>query len=124
MSDNISIFCESFGDRPVVYRLTDFKTNEYRNLVGGEVFENEENNPMMGYRGAIRYINDKEVFELEINAIKHVLKKYDNLIIMIPFVRTPNELRDVISILNDYEISISNEHKIWMMVEVLSLIHI
>ena len=45
---------------------------------------------MMGYRGAIRYINDKEVFELEINAIKHVLKKYDNLIIMIPFVRTPN----------------------------------
>ena len=120
LSDNISIFCESFGERPVVYRLTDFKTNEYRNLKGGEKYESEENNPMMGYRGAIRYINDKDVFELEINAIKHVLKKYNNLIIMIPFVRTPNELRKVISILSNYEISISNGHKIWMMVELPS----
>ena len=120
LSDNISIFCESFGERPVVYRLTDFKTNEYRNLKGGELFENTESNPMMGYRGAIRYINDTDVFELEVNAIKHVLRKYNNLIIMIPFVRTPNELREVISILNNYDISIGKGHKIWMMVEVPS----
>ena len=78
LSDNISIFCESFGERPVVYRLTDFKTNEYRNLKGGELFENDESNPMMGYRGAIRYINDTDVFELEVNAIKQVLRKYNN----------------------------------------------
>ena len=120
LSDNISIFCESFGERPVVYRLTDFKTNEYRNLKGGELFENDESNPMMGYRGAIRYINDTDVFELEVNAIKQVLRKYNNLIIMIPFVRTPNELREVISILNNYDISIGKGHKIWMMVEVPS----
>ena len=63
LSDNISIFCESFGKRPVVYRLTDFKTNEYKNLVGGSEFEDDENNPMMGYRGAIRYINDPDVFQ-------------------------------------------------------------
>ena len=120
LAENISIFCESFGNRPVVYRLTDFKTNEYKNLKGGEDFEDDENNPMMGYRGAIRYINDTEVFQLEINAIKNVLRKYSNLIIMVPFVRTPAELRQVMDILNQNDISASLGHKIWMMVEVPS----
>tara|TARA_B110000263_G_scaffold229122_1_gene222638 strand:- start:92 stop:1021 length:930 start_codon:yes stop_codon:yes gene_type:complete len=120
LADNISIFCESFTDRPVVYRLTDFKTNEYKNLRGGEEFEDDENNPMMGYRGAIRYINDPEVFEMEINAIKNVLKKYDNLVIMVPFVRTPHELRKVMNILEGYDISAIKGHKIWMMVEIPS----
>jgi len=56
------MFCKAFGERPVVYRASDFKTNEYRNLVGGKAYEPEESNPMLGFRGAFRYVHDPEVF--------------------------------------------------------------
>ncbi|MDQ5900675.1 MAG: pyruvate, water dikinase, partial [Patescibacteria group bacterium] len=95
-------FCTPFNPRPVVYRASDFKTNEYRGLVGGKEYEPVEPNPMLGYRGAFRYIHDAEVFELELEAIKYVRNKLNlkNLSLMIPFVRTVKELREVKKILS------------------------
>ena len=73
----------------MVYRTTDFKTNEYSGLKGGEKYEESEENPMIGYRGASRYITrHREVFQLEMAAIKRVREQYKNLWVMIPFVRT------------------------------------
>ena len=67
-------FARAFNPRPVVYRTTDFKTNEYRKLTGGQEFEEVEENPMLGYRGASHYITDIDTFKLEIEAIKRVRK--------------------------------------------------
>src|SRR3989344_8384833 len=60
LTEGIKIFCEAFSPRPVIYRATDFKTNEYRNLVGGHAYEPIEPNPMLGFRGAARYVADSE----------------------------------------------------------------
>ncbi|MGH2608542.1 MAG: phosphoenolpyruvate synthase, partial [Tepidiformaceae bacterium] len=79
LAEGIAQFCHSFAPRPVVYRLTDFKTNEYANLRGGENFEPTEENPMIGFRGASRYIKEPDVFHLEIEAIKAVRREHRNL---------------------------------------------
>ncbi len=122
LSSNIKIFCEYFYPRPVVYRALDFKTNEYRNLVGGKAYEPEEENPFMGYRGAFRYLNDPAVFELELEAIKKTRTKYkmNNLSLMIPFCRTPEELREVKKIIVASGLSRSSSFKLWLMVEIPS----
>lgn len=122
LADNLEIFCRAFNSKPVVYRATDFKTNEYRNLVGGKEFEPTEPNPMLGYRGAYRYISDKEVFNLELDAIKEVRNKrgHDNLWLMIPFVRTPRELEMVKKIITSAGLRRSDSFKLWMMVEIPS----
>jgi pyruvate,water dikinase len=112
-------FCEAFSpDRPVVYRATDFKTNEYRHLIGGEEFEPEEENPLLGYRGAYRYMTDQRVFELEIEAIKQVRAKYTNLWMMIPFVRSVKEFQEVRRILYKNGLRRSSTFKLWMMAEI------
>ncbi len=113
-------FAKAFSPRPVVYRTTDFKTNEYRELTGGQEFEEVEENPMIGYRGASRYITDIDVFKLEIEAIKRCRKDYKNLWVMIPFVRTVNELRQTVKILKQEGLKRSSDFKLWMMVEVPS----
>lgn len=120
LSDNLAVFCEAFSPRPVVYRATDFRTNEYRNLKGGREFEPEEANPMLGFRGCYRYISDPAVFELELAAIKRVRHKMNlkNLWLMIPFVHTPQELAEVKKIIVSQGLSRSNTFKIWMMVEI------
>lgn len=120
LSDQLETFCSAFGSRPVVYRATDFKTNEYRSLKGGKEFEPEEPNPMLGYRGAVRYIGTPEVFELELEAIKEVRNKrgHKNLWLMIPFVRTPKELLDVKKIVVGSGLARSPSFQIWMMVEI------
>ncbi len=118
LSSNISVFCESFSPRPVVYRATDFKTNEYRNLIGGKAFEPAEENPFLGFRGAFRYITNPEVFELELKAIKEVRKKYNNLWLMIPFCRTPQELQQVKKIIASQGLIRSSTFKLWLMVEI------
>jgi pyruvate,water dikinase len=104
----------------VVYRTNDFKTNEYRALKGGEQYEQQEENPMLGYRGASRYITDIATFKLELAAIKKVREKYNNLWVMIPFVRTVKELARTIEIMADEGLRRSDDFKIWMMVEVPS----
>jgi len=93
-------FVKPFSPRPVIYRATDFKTNEYRNLKGGAEFEPKEENPMLGFRGASRYIADPEEFMLELEAIANIWKMgYCNLHLMIPFIRRPWELIQIKSMI-------------------------
>jgi len=119
---NLRIFCEQFWPKPVVYRATDFKTNEYRSLVGGKQFEQEEINPMLGFRGSARYIANEAVFEMELEAVKETRNKwgFKNLWLMIPFVRIPRELQEVKKIITSCGLSRSPSFKLWMMVEVPS----
>ncbi|MBI4498373.1 MAG: phosphoenolpyruvate synthase [Chloroflexi bacterium] len=120
LAEGLTTFARSFAPRPVVYRTTDFKTNEYRNLRGGEKYEGEEENPMLGYRGASRYTKDVEVFKLEIEAIKRVRRTYKNLWVMIPFVRTVEELANTKRLLSKYGLRRSESFKLWMMAEIPS----
>lgn len=119
LSLGMETICEAMNPRPVVYRASDFRTNEFRNLKGGDLYEPEEDNPMLGFRGAARYIADPRVFELELEAIKHVRNKKNlkNLHLMIPFVRSPAELLAVKKIVSASGLSRSASFKLWMMVE-------
>ncbi len=117
LADDLTTFCRAFSPRPVVYRTTDFKTNEYRALPGGKAWEPEEPNPMLGYRGAFRYIADPEVFTLELQAIKKVRQRYKNLWVMIPYVRSPEELAAVRRMVAAEGLFDSLSFKFWMMVE-------
>jgi len=120
LAEGIGKICAAFGERPVVYRATDFKTNEYSHLKGGEAYEPQEPNPMLGYRGAYRYIHDADVFELELEAIKQVRNKmgYKNLWLMIPFVRNVKELQEVKKIVIASGLPRTQTFKLWMMVEI------
>ncbi len=122
LAQGIEQFCKTFTPRPVIYRTSDFKTNEYRNLIGGKDYEPVEPNPMLGYRGVFRYIHDPHVFELELEAIKLVRNKrgYKNLWIMLPFVRTVKELIEVKKIISVSGLHRSPSFKLWMMVEIPS----
>ena len=120
LADGLTIFAKAFYPRQVVYRTNDFKSNEYRALIGGEEYEEIEENPMLGYRGASRYITDIETFKLELEAIKKVRKEYNNLWIMIPFIRTVPELKRTLEIINGEDLIQTDDFKIWMMVEVPS----
>ncbi|MFC2001503.1 phosphoenolpyruvate synthase [Chloroflexota bacterium] len=120
LAEGLTTFAKAFHPRRVVYRTNDFKTNEYRALKGGEAYEEIEENPMIGYRGASRYITDIETFKLEIAAIKKVRETYKNLWVMIPFVRTVNELTQTIKIMEAEGLKRSEDFKLWMMVEVPS----
>ncbi|MFA6513245.1 MAG: phosphoenolpyruvate synthase [Patescibacteria group bacterium] len=121
LSKELMRFVGPFSPRPVVYRATDFKTNEYRNLKGGKEFEPHEENPMLGFRGAYRYIANPEVFEMELAAIKKIWEKgYRNLHLMIPFVRVPWELIKIKQIVEKSGLLSYPEFKLWIMVEVPS----
>jgi pyruvate,water dikinase len=122
LTEGMRTICGAFHPRPVVYRATDFKTNEYKNLKGGKEFEPAENNPMIGYRGASRYIKEPDLFNLELEAIKKVRNKFDmkNLWLMIPFVRTIEEMEKVMKLVTDAGLEQTNDFKLWMMVEIPS----
>ncbi|MEW6329615.1 MAG: phosphoenolpyruvate synthase, partial [Candidatus Micrarchaeota archaeon] len=122
LAEGMRTFAAAFYPRPVVYRATDFKTNEYRNLKGGEKYEPEEANPMMGYRGCARYIAEPDVFKLELLAMKKAREEYGmkNLWLMIPFVRRIGEIRAIKEILKANEIHHTRDFKLWIMVEVPS----
>jgi len=120
LAQGVGTFAKAFKPRPVVYRTNDFKTNEYRELTGGQEYESMEENPMLGYRGASRYIIDIDVFKLELEAIKKVRQNYKNLWVMIPFVRTVDELARTKEIMESEGLKRSEDFKLWMMVEVPS----
>jgi pyruvate,water dikinase len=120
LAQGLNSFAKAFYPRPVVYRTSDFKTNEYRNLKGGEEYEQAEENPMLGYRGCSRYIRELDVFKLEIEAIKKVREKHNNLWVMIPFVRLPRAMAQVKEILEAEGLHSSPDFKLWMMAEVPS----
>ena len=92
-----------FFPKPVIVRMSDFKSNEYSSLIGGQQYEPKEENPMLGFRGASRYVADsfRECFGLECRAFKHARDEMGlaNLEIMIPFVRTPMEAKQVVELL-------------------------
>ena len=114
----INAFAKAFDPRPVVYRTNDFKTNEYRALKGGKRYEEVEENPMLGYRGASRYVAEPDIFDLEIEAIKRVREEYKNLWVMIPFVRTVDGMKRIKEHLEFRGLNSSDDFKLWMMVEV------
>ncbi len=110
---------------PVIVRMSDFKTNEYANLIGGQLFEPDEENPMMGWRGAARYYSADyaDGFALECQALRMARQGmgFDNIIAMIPFCRTPNEGREVLKIMAEQGLK-QGEHglKVYVMAEVPS----
>jgi len=120
LADGLTKFTKAFHPRQVVYRTNDFKTNEYRALKGGDPYEEVEENPMLGYRGASRYITDIATFKLELAAIKKVREKYNNLWVMIPFVRTVSELERTVKIMEEEGLTRSDTFKLWLMVEIPS----
>ncbi len=124
LSEGMRKIASAFDPRPVIYRATDFKTNEYANLTGGDLYEPDEENPMIGYRGAARYIREPDLFELELRALERVREDHPNLHLMIPFVRTPAEMAQVVRQIDDYGLqrnaAAPGGFQLWMMVEVPS----
>ena len=120
LAEGLEEFCRAFYPRPIIYRFTDFKTNEYRLLEGGDEFEPKEENPLIGYRGCDRYLQDGDVFKLELEAIKMVREKFawKNLHVMVPFVRTVSELREVKEIINQSGLRRGPNFNLYMMCEI------
>jgi len=125
LAEGIATLGAAFAPKPVIVRLSDFKSNEYANLLGGELYEPDEENPMIGFRGASRYISStfSDCFKLECNAIKYVrnIMGLTNVWIMIPFIRTVGEARRIIRSLRENGLERGkNRLKIMMMCEVPS----
>lgn len=106
LAEGVATIAASFWGKPVIVRLSDFKSNEYKKLVGGDIYEPDEENPMLGFRGAARYIAEdfRDCFELECLAMRKVREELGltNVELMIPFVRTLDEARQVEAILAEY----------------------
>ncbi|MFN4328145.1 MAG: phosphoenolpyruvate synthase [Limnobacter sp.] len=104
LAEGVATIAAAFYPKPVIVRMSDFKSNEYRKLIGGSRYEPEEENPMLGFRGAARYISEEfsECFEMECLALKRVREQMglDNVQIMIPFVRTLNQAARVVDLLS------------------------
>jgi pyruvate,water dikinase len=106
----------------VILRLSDFKTNEYRDMEGGEKFEPQEQNPMIGWRGCSRYVspNYKEAFKLELAAVKKAREEMGlkNIWVMLPFVRTIQEVKEIDQMMKDIGLQRGNDFKLYLMAEV------
>jgi len=106
IKEGVATLASAFYPEKVIVRMSDFKSNEYANLVGGEQYEPEEENPMIGYRGAARYISEdfRECFALECEALKRVRNEmgFTNVEVMIPFVRTVGEAKKVSELLTEH----------------------
>jgi pyruvate,water dikinase len=106
LAEGIATIAAAFAPKPVIVRLSDFKSNEYANLVGGREYEPHEENPMLGFRGASRFVSAefKDCFELECRAMRKVREQMglSNVWAMIPFVRTPEEGRGVIEVMKEF----------------------
>ena len=113
----------AFAPRPVVYRASDFRTNEFRNLQGGDKYEPEEHNPMIGYRGCYRYVSNPDLFDLELRALARVREQNPNLHLMIPFVRTKWELEKCLELVDASPLGRQRGLHRWVMAEVPSVVH-
>lgn len=123
--EGISTLAAAFAPHPVIVRLSDFKSNEYANMIGGHLFEPEEENPMIGFRGASRYLSSsfEDCFELECRALKHVreVMGFKNVELMVPFVRTLEEADQVLSLMEQHGLKRGDHDlRIVMMCEVPS----
>jgi pyruvate,water dikinase len=122
LAEGISQIAAAFAPEPVIVRLSDFKSNEYANLIGGSLYEPDEENPMLGFRGAARYVDEtfRPCFELECRALKKVRETMGltNVQVMVPFVRTIKEARQVTELLAQNGLkSGTNDLKVIMMCE-------
>ncbi len=126
LAEGIAKVAQTVYPRPVVVRFSDFKTNEYRGLKGGEEFEPEERNPMIGWRGVSRYISPQyePAFRLECQAIRKVREEFGlkNVWVMLPFVRTTWEVERVLKIMEEEGLKRSRDFKVWIMAEVPSVV--
>ncbi len=124
LAEGIALVAKEIYPRFVVVRFSDFKTNEYAKLIGGEKYEPKENNPMLGWRGVSRYISKEyeKAFRLECKAIKKVREEYKlkNVWVMLPFVRTTWEVEKVLKIMEEEGLKRSKDFKVWLMAEVPS----
>ena len=123
MAAKLRVFAEAFAPRPVIYRAMDFRSNEVRGLQGGEELEPVEDNPMIGYRGCFRYTREPELFALELRAIAEARRGLRNLHLMIPFVRTPWELRECRKLIDASGLGGDPELELWIMAEVPSVVY-
>lgn len=122
MTSQLGRITTAFSPRPVVYRTMDFRSNEFRGLEGGEEFEPVEQNPMIGFRGCYRYLQDTETFALELEMLARVRESSPNLHVMIPFVRTKWELEACLDAISASRLGAQSGLKIWVMAEVPSII--
>ncbi|SPO02462.1 probable phosphoenolpyruvate synthase [Cephalotrichum gorgonifer] len=125
LSRGLAVLCASVYPKPAIIRLSDFKTNEYRGLIGGGEFETYEENPMIGFRGASRYYSPryKEGFALECRAIRRLREEMGltNAVVMVPFCRTANEARNVLDVMADNGLKRGeNGLKVYVMCEIPS----
>ncbi len=122
LKEGIATIAAAFYPKPIILRLSDFKSNEYANLIGGHQYEPREDNPMLGFRGASRYVSEsfRDCFELELQAIKRAREDMglNNIWVMIPFVRTVNEAKQVVDLLEANGLKRANGLKIIMMCEI------
>ncbi|MDD2991485.1 MAG: phosphoenolpyruvate synthase [Zoogloea sp.] len=123
--EGVATIAAAFYPKPVIVRLSDFKSNEYRKLLGGEIYEPEEENPMLGFRGASRYISHsfRDCFELECAAMKKVRNELGltNVQLMVPFVRNLDEAKGVVDLLAEHGLKQGeNDLKLIMMCEIPS----
>ncbi len=123
MAESLTAFANAFAPRPITYRTIDFRTNEFRGLTGGDQFEPEEANPMIGYRGALRYMREPALLGLELEAISRVWEAgHENFHVMVPFVRTP---REVVACRKQFEeagLLSRPGFELWVMAEVPSVL--
>ncbi|TRM74028.1 phosphoenolpyruvate synthase, partial [Sulfolobus sp. A20-N-F8] len=126
LAEGIAKVASAIYPRPVVVRFSDFKTNEYKRLIGGEEFEPDERNPMIGWRGVSRYVSKEyePAFRLEVRAIRKAREEMGlkNVWVMFPFVRTTWELEKAIRIMEDEGLRRSSDFKVWIMAEVPSVV--
>ncbi len=123
MAEALNTFAAGFAPRPITYRTIDFRTNEFRGLEGGERFEPEEANPMIGYRGALRYMLEPDLLRLELDAIHRVWDQgHTNFHVMIPFVRTPRELEAAFRVAGEAGLLDRQGFELWVMAEVPSVL--
>jgi pyruvate,water dikinase len=125
VAEGVATIAAAFAPEPVIVRMSDFKSNEYANLVGGELYEPDEENPMLGYRGASRYLSEEfaDCFALECEAMRYVRDTMGltNVKLMIPFVRTVAEAEGVIALLGEHGlVRGENDLQVMMMCEVPS----
>jgi pyruvate,water dikinase len=122
MGEALTKFAEGFAPRPITYRTIDFRSNEFKGLEGGDRFEPDESNPMIGYRGALRYMREPDLFGLELAAIKRVWDTgHTNFHVMLPFVRTPRELTACRNQMREAGLLDLPEFELWVMAEVPSV---
>ncbi len=120
LAEGIKKVASAIYPRPVIVRFSDFKTNEYENLIGGDKYEPKEDNPMIGWRGVSRYVSEvfEPAFRLECRAIKKVREQFKNVWVMLPFVRKTSEVKKVIKIIQNEGLIRDEQFKIFIMAEV------